>query len=181
MQVQTNRFGRKGQKYSVPLSMTNRKYQLRSGRQPRLQASPQSMRKSVPGGKKSGVKLNVMIHEKISFVGVAQWTRDVRSCSWALYHSEHLRPRRTPMDGVYAASRPHSPFQQMYVRTAVEGSLSGNAYTHLICRCFKIVQFLSTNFPCRTGALTRFRVFVPHGRDIVSFQRALSPYKLNTE
>ena len=47
----------KDTKYSLPLSTTNRKYRLRSGRQPRLQASPQSMRKSVPGGEKSGVVL----------------------------------------------------------------------------------------------------------------------------
>ena len=45
----------KDTKDSVPLSMTNRKYGLRSVRQPRLQASPQSMHKSVPGGEKSGV------------------------------------------------------------------------------------------------------------------------------
>ena len=45
----------KDTKYSVPLFMTNTKYQLRSGKKPRLQASPQSMRKSVPGGEKSGV------------------------------------------------------------------------------------------------------------------------------
>jgi len=31
------------------------KHRLRSGRQPRLQASPQSIRKSVPGGEKNGV------------------------------------------------------------------------------------------------------------------------------
>jgi len=45
----------KDTKYPVPLSMTNRKYRLRLGRQLRLQASPQSMRKSVLGGEKSGV------------------------------------------------------------------------------------------------------------------------------
>jgi len=32
-----------------------------------------------------GPKLNVLIHDKISFVGVAHLTRGGRSCSWALY------------------------------------------------------------------------------------------------
>jgi len=51
----------KDTKYSVPLSMTSRKYQLRSGRQPRLQTFPQSMRKSVPGGEKSDVVVLALV------------------------------------------------------------------------------------------------------------------------
>ena len=41
--------------------------------------------------------------------------------------TKHLRPRCTPMDGVYAAGRlsSHSPFQQMYIRAAAQRSLSG--------------------------------------------------------
>jgi len=41
--------------------------------------------------------------------------------------AKHLRPRRTPIHGVYAAERLsfHSPFSQMYVRAAAERSLSG--------------------------------------------------------
>jgi len=34
-----------------------------------------------------GAKLNVLICDKISFVGVAHLTRGGRSCSWALYRS----------------------------------------------------------------------------------------------
>ena len=41
--------------------MTNRKYRSRSGRQPRLQASPHSMRKSVPGGEESGVVVLALV------------------------------------------------------------------------------------------------------------------------
>ena len=33
-----------------------------------------------------GPKLNVLIRDKISFVGVAHLTHGGRSCSWALYH-----------------------------------------------------------------------------------------------
>jgi len=33
-----------------------------------------------------GPKLNVLIRDKIYFVGIAQLTRGGRSCSWALYH-----------------------------------------------------------------------------------------------
>jgi len=33
-----------------------------------------------------GTKLNVLIRDKISFVGVAHLTSGGRSCSWALYH-----------------------------------------------------------------------------------------------
>jgi len=32
-------------------------------------------------------KLNVLIRDKISFVGVAHWTHGSRSCSWVLYRS----------------------------------------------------------------------------------------------
>jgi len=41
--------------------------------------------------------------------------------------AKDLRPRRTPINGVYAAGRLsfHSPFSQMYVRAAAERSLSG--------------------------------------------------------
>jgi len=40
---------------------------------------------------------------------------------------KHLRPRSTPINGVYAAGRLsfHSPFSQMYIRAAAERSLSG--------------------------------------------------------
>jgi len=40
--------------------------------------------------------------------------------------AKHLRPRRTPINGVYAAGRLsfHSPFSQMYVRAAAERSWS---------------------------------------------------------
>jgi len=40
---------------------------------------------------------------------------------------KHLRPRRTPINGVYAAGRlsSDSPFSQMYVRAAAERYLSG--------------------------------------------------------
>ena len=36
---------------------------------------------------KKGPQLNVLIHDKISFLHVAHWTRGCRSCSWALYRS----------------------------------------------------------------------------------------------
>jgi len=41
--------------------------------------------------------------------------------------AKHLRPRLTPINGVYATGRlsSHSPFSQMYVRAAAERSLSG--------------------------------------------------------
>jgi len=47
--------------------------------------------------------------------------------------AKHLRPRRTPINRVYAARRlsSHSPFSQMYVRAAAERSLSGTP-THLL-------------------------------------------------
>jgi len=52
-----------------------------------------------------------------------------------------------------------------------------NSYLKIL----QIVQFLWTKFPCRTGTFTRLCLFVPYGRDIASFQRAVSPYKRDTE
>ena len=57
----------------------------------------------------------------------------------------------------------------------------GNAYASLTCRCSKSCNLYGRNFPCRTGAFTRFRLFVPCGQGIVSFRRALSPCKRDTE
>ena len=44
-----------------------------------------------------GPKLNVLIRDKILFVGIAHLTRASRSCSWALYHSHKWRHSRTYM------------------------------------------------------------------------------------
>jgi len=74
----------------------------------------------------------------------------------------------------------------MYVRAAAERSLSGTPMHLLLLDAPNRVNFMDENFhagkfPCRTGAFMRFRLFVPYGRDIASFRRALWPYKRDTE
>ena len=78
--------------------------------------------------------------------------------------AKHLRPRRTPINGVYAAGRLsfHSPFSQMYVLRAVaERSLSGTPMHLLIVDAPNRAVPKKWNVPCKTGAFTRFRFLVP--------------------
>ena len=66
--------------------------------------------------------------------------------------AKHLRPRRTPINGVYAAGRlsSHSPFSQMYVHAAAERSLSGTHMHLLFCRRFTSTDSYGRNSPRTT-------------------------------
>jgi len=52
---------------------------------------------------------------------------------------------------------------------------------YVTCRFSKSCSSHKRNVPCKTRAFTRFRSFVPYGRDIANFWKVRSPYKRDTE
>jgi len=92
--------------------------------------------------------------------------------------AKHLRPHRTPMDGVYTAGRLSFTWSLSanVCMCCCRTFFVGNAYASLTCRCSKSCNFYGRNVPCRTAAFTRFRLVLPYGRHIVSFRTVLWPY-----
>jgi len=71
---------------------------------------------------------------------------------------KHLRPRRTPINGVYAAGRLsfHSPFSQIYVRATTERSLSGTPMYLLLVHAPNLVVPINGMFHVRLDPLRAF-------------------------
>jgi len=72
--------------------------------------------------------------------------------------TKHLWPRRTPINGVYAAGRLsfHSPFSQMYVRAVAERSLSGTPIHLLLVDAPNCAVPLNWMFHARLEILRAF-------------------------
>ena len=72
--------------------------------------------------------------------------------------AKHLRPCRTPINGVYAARRLsfHSPFSQMYVRADAERSLSGTPIHFLLVDAPNLAVPINRMFHARLESLRAF-------------------------
>jgi len=81
---------------------------------------------------------------------------------------KHLWPRRTPINGVYAAGRLSCTqyLSANVCKYCCRTFFIGNAYASPTCRCSKSCSSYERNIPCKTRAFPRFSLFVRYGRDM---------------